>query len=212
MKEIILSNNHLQTPLRSTLCCSSGDAMEESILYCKKFIAPSSAISVRRFCIPADLPLINDWINREYGAGHTHLHEIWPELLQIYSDIQQSNCAQSFMVLHEMIPVCLADIYKASQDAISLIHPVMEGDYILYLLTDPKEKEARYLYKGIVQTTLEYFFTFTEVKRVITELDKNSTECKQALQAGFRLLQKNDPARHRSSLYYSTRETLETTL
>lgn len=177
----------------------------QHIIYTRHFKTDQVIISLRLLCLSADLAMIYNWLPWEYTrhlkkeAHVEHLHEI-------YSRIAGSGTAQSFMVMMNDTNLAQADVYQASADDISLQYAVKPGDYKLQFLIKPERLLIGNYSICAIQTTLEFFFSFQEVKRIVMQLDENEYLNNKMEKAGFIFHRKVTSRQKTSRLYTCTKE------
>jgi len=160
-------------------------------------------IAVRPFCVATDVSILFKWISQEY-AGPLLARSCPPqELEESYASMIESDFAQPFMGLVNDTPVCQMDIFRMQQDVLSLSYPARPGDYGLQLLVAPLAVQDNILL--LIQTCLEYFFSFPEVGRIIVNIEERNEYNRQLFKkAGFRSLYDIRTIYRSSSLYGCT--------
>jgi acetyl CoA:N6-hydroxylysine acetyl transferase len=132
-----------------------------------------STISVRALSLSTDIPVIYNWVSRDQTHPRSwSTRDALRELEAAYTSILESDFAQPFMGLVNGAPVCQLDIYKTRQDAISLYYDDRPGDYGLNWLTAPLCQQEHML--ALLKACLEYFFSFPEVGRIITDIESGN--------------------------------------
>lgn len=99
-----------------------------------------------------------------------------------------SDFARSFMVLlNNRLALCQVDICSADKDELYDTFPSSSGDFIIRLLMNTNRKTVRPLHLKALQTCMEYFFLFPEIKQIIAEPEaENKMYNDILLKAGFR--------------------------
>jgi hypothetical protein len=161
-------------------------------------------VSVRPFCVPADVSILYKWMSQEYGGPLLTRAQPPEELEESYASMIASDFAQPFMALINDVPVCQVDVYKAQQGAISLHYNVRPGDYGFQVLLSPLAIQQNMIF--LIRTCLEYFFSFPEVGRIVSDIDlKSEWDNTLFRKAGFRASQKIQTPYKHSTLYVCTR-------
>jgi hypothetical protein len=152
---------------------------KKEVVYFKRFQHPAFTISLRPFCIPRDMPAIYSWAWKLSRAANT--------VAASYLYAGHSDFARSFMaVVNNRLPVCQVDICAAEKDELCESYPKGEGDYIIRLLMNSNKTTIRTLHIKALQTCLEYFFLFPEVKQIIAEPEADNKMYNELLlKAGF---------------------------
>lgn len=156
----------------------------QDIVFTKEFRHPHCSLSLRPFNVFSDLPVI---YNRP--AEQDSLSEL---IAASYVYTRESSFARSYMVLLDHhLPVCEVDICRAMQDELCDYIKAAAGDYIVRILPASPRRIRRRLFSGLLETCLEYFLTFREVKRIFIESEtENSWQHDLLLKNGFRFREK----------------------
>lgn len=168
----------IATPLRLTNV-NSPAFIQESV-FTKEFRHPHCSLSLRPFDVFTDLPVI---YNRDTDAS------LVADLIAAsYLYTRESSFARSYMImLDHHLPVCEVDICRALQDEVCDHYHAENGDYIIRLLPASPRRIRRRLFTSLLQTCLEYFLSFPDVKRIFIECESdNAWQHELLLKAGFR--------------------------
>jgi RimJ/RimL family protein N-acetyltransferase len=105
-----------------------------------------------------------------------------------YQYAGNSDFARSFMVKrNNRIAICQVDICAADKDELYDTYPTAPGDYIIRVLMNSNKKIVRPLHLKALQTCMEYFFLFPEIRQVIAEPEADNKAYNEILlRAGFR--------------------------
>jgi hypothetical protein len=175
-------------------------------------------LSIRPFCVTTDMSAVCNWLGQELGmefgqgggrgreaeAGQEWESGMGPELergvgpepgvgpewelRKVYIDILQSGDSQSLLCLLDKRPVCALDIGRAALNEVFMYRDTADGDYSFRMILSPYVT-LRNAYVDVVQTFLDYFFSFPNVKRVLTYLPVYDEWGNHLLQcAGFHYL------------------------
>jgi RimJ/RimL family protein N-acetyltransferase len=173
--------------------------------YTRQFTECGYAISIRPFNIKNDFPLAYEWISRTYEPHQWKQSGPGRQMEDTYRMMLESDLVQPFIVLQNNQPVCLIDIYQGIYHELSLHYDMQADDYVLQYILAPHKKNNHMLINCILQTCLHYFFSYTEVKRIISDPNILDTMMNEAMhKAGFRLISKLDTPYKRANLYYCT--------
>lgn len=125
------------------------------------------------------MPVISNWIWKLSRAAST--------VAASYHYADTSDFARSFMVLlNNRLALCQVDICSADKDELFDTYPTSSGDYIIRLLMNANKKIVRPLHLKALQTCVEYFFSFPEIKRIIAEPEADNKMFNEILlRAGF---------------------------
>ncbi|PZR07775.1 MAG: hypothetical protein DI539_23290 [Flavobacterium psychrophilum] len=191
--------------VRKMLCKPVTYDIVQNILFARHFVTDQALISIRLLCLSTDLPVIYNWLPWEY-TRHLKKEAHIGHLLEIYSGVAGSGTAQSFMVTMNNTNLAQADVYQATADDISLQYQVSPGDYRLQLLIKPERLLIGNFSICAIQTTLDFLFTFQEVKRIVMQLDENEYLNSKMEKAGFVFHKKTTTRQKTARLYICTRE------
>jgi RimJ/RimL family protein N-acetyltransferase len=167
------------TGLKDGLIASTGLNTKKEVVYAKHFQHPSFTLSLRPFCIPHDMPAIYSWAWKLSRAANT--------VAASYLYAGSSDFARSFMVLvNNRVAICQVDICAADKDELYDAYPTSTGDYIIRILMNTKRKTIRPLHLKALQTCMEYFFMFSEIRQIIAEPEADNKVFNEILlKAGF---------------------------
>jgi hypothetical protein len=167
------------TGLHDGLIASTGLNTKKEVVYAKHFQHPSFTLSLRPFCIPGDMTAIYNWAWKLSRAAKM--------VEAAYRYAGDSDFSRSFMVSrNNRMAVCQVDICAADKDEVYDAYAGSSGDYIIRLLMNTNKKTARPLQIKAVQTCIEYFFLFPEVRQIIAEPEADNTAFNEILlKAGF---------------------------
>ena len=194
------------------LCAAHFPMEVQEVIANKSLLDSSATISVRPLSLSADIPAIYRWVTQEHpGDRWSSAGNPLRELEEAYASIIRSNFAQPFMGLINGAPVCQLDIYQTRQDSISLCYAERPGDYGLHLLLAPLCVQDQVAV--LLQTFLEYFFSFPEVTRIVTDVEIGNEWMNRLFKkAGFLSSGKIQLPYKTAHLYICTRASLLTTL
>jgi len=167
------------TGLKDGLIASTGLDMKKEVVFVKHFQHPSCNLYLRPFSISRDMPAVFSWAWKPSRAAKT--------LAESYQYTGNSDFARSFMVmLSNRFAICQVDICSADKDELYDAYPIAEGDYIIRLLMNTNKKTVRPLHLKALQTCVEYFFLFPEIKQIIAEPETDNKAYNEILlKAGF---------------------------
>jgi hypothetical protein len=190
---------------RKMLCKPVSYATVQNIVCTEDFVTDQLTFSMRLLCSSADLSVVYNWLPWEYTRfmkKEAHIEH----LKDIYAQVAESSSSQSFMVLINNTNIAQADVYEAMADDISLQYDAKQGDYRLQLLIKPEKLIIGNYAACIMQTVMEFFFSFREVKRLMIQLDEHEFLNTKAEKVGFVFLKKLITRQKTARLYTCTRE------
>jgi RimJ/RimL family protein N-acetyltransferase len=165
--------------LQDGLITATGHNTKKEVVYTKHFQHSSYTLSLRPFCIPRDMPAIYSWAWKLSRAPNS--------VAASYLYAGSSDFARSFMVMHNnRSAICQVDICAADKDELFDAYPTSAGDYIIRLLMNTNKKTVRPLHLKALQTCMEYFFKFPEIRQIIAEPEADNKVLNEILlKAGF---------------------------
>lgn len=183
------------------LFASTGSLARKEVVYTKHFLPTSLSVSLRPFCVPRDMTTLSKWAWKLSRASDS--------VAASYLYTGYSDFARSFMALiNNRIPVCQIDICAADKDELCDTYCSSPGAYIIRLLMNSNKKIVRPLHLKALQTCMEYFFSFSEVKQVMAEPEADNKLYNDLLQqVGFQF---EDQVYHQytvCNLFICTRDT-----
>ena len=194
---------------KHNLCASLSRQSEKTVAACSLPGSPA-ILSLRPLSLDIDIPTITHWMGfeRRTDPARNAISAI-VQLEEVHASIQQSNIAQAFMGLVNDVPVCQLDICHSRQHELSIYYPAREGDYILNLLMAPLCVQDQMI--ALLRTTLRYFFAFSEVSRIVTDVEHDNEWIIQLYKkAGFQLAGRTKIPYKTAHLYTCTRDSLAT--
>lgn len=181
-------------PLRLTNV--NNPAYRQDIVFTKEFRHPHCTLSLRPFNVFTDLPVI---YNRD--SDEDNLADL---IAASYVYTRESSFARSYMILldHAM-PVCEVDICRALQDEVCDYFKAEAGDFIIRILPASPRRIRRRLFTSLLETCLEYFLEFQEVKRIYIESEtENNWQHDLLLKSGFRFKERICQEYKNTNLYH----------
>lgn len=190
--------------MSSGLCASLLPTGIERGIASKELPEKYLRVSVRPLCIETDVPTLYKWMCREYGGPLLNRAAPPSEMEELYASMIDSDISQPFMGLVNDVPICQIDVYKTQQDAISLYYDAKPGDYGIKMELAPLVVQHDIIV--LLQTCLEYFFSFSEVGRIVADIDMRN-DCNDHLfrKVGFRSAGNIQGPYKASTLYICTR-------
>jgi hypothetical protein len=154
---------------------------KQDIVFTKEFRHPHCSLSLRRFDVFSDLPVM---YNRDADASL-----VADLIAATYVYTRQSSFAQSYMVLLDSsLPVCEVDICRAWQDEVCDHYRAESGDYIMRLLPASPRRILRRLFTSVLDTCRDYLLSHPPVKRILMECEADHPwQHELLLKAGFQL-------------------------
>ncbi|HYE53968.1 MAG TPA: GNAT family N-acetyltransferase [Chitinophagaceae bacterium] len=173
----------------------------------EKHFSHSMTISIHPFNVRKDTLFIHEWVNQDYAKRFWQMDgRTINELKKVYRHISTCHFAQSFMARINYNRICQLDLYHAPDDEVSLHYNAQPGDYGIHVLMAPRQQRVPGLSVCVLQTFLEYFFSFPDIERIIGEPDAENHRANQLVQKlGFRFMKTISMSYKTANLYTCTR-------
>jgi hypothetical protein len=167
--------------------CRSLDIRQEHHVVWQKTVVSGYTISLRPVHLHnnQDMEIIGKWIEQGYAIGRSV-----DQLRIMYTIIAECTYIQSFMVLvNGQEPICVVDVGEVIWDEVVEYYDHHPGDHRLQLPVLPISPSFSTLALDVVQTCLEYFFSFPQVLRMVWTIYTDDTySISMAEKAGFQLV------------------------
>jgi hypothetical protein len=137
-------------------------------------------VALRPLSLPGDWPQIGKWLCREFSNHHspaTHLPE--KHLRETFSTMLQCDFAQPFVGLINDQPGFLIEICEGDKQCTGLEggpHVFNTGDHAIRLMLSPTVINTRHWSLCALLSSLDYFFSFERVSRIVWELHEKEKQ------------------------------------
>ena len=184
-------NNNNQRPFDGALCQPLDPDAAYATVCMKQFPPGSMTLSLRPLSLTADDTLLREFAILELPGRKELAEVLYRTKKEELGLLTISDLGQSFIGFIDEQPAFLVSIYRMQQNYLGRHYSSLPGDYRMHLerlsLVGGREAEAFAL--AIWQACPAWFFSFPEVKRLITALDIERPSEKQYCRAvGFRPL------------------------
>ena len=174
---------------------------------CTKKIENLGVFSFRLLQIDKDIPLIHEWVNKEYARYWQMQNTSIEEVRAAYLSIMQAKHSKVFMGYYNDRPAFLWESYHAMNDVIGNYYDVQEGDYGLHLLVAPVETPIHNFTWHILKMIIDFMLIDHKVQRLIVEPDvRNEKMHVLTKRVGFEYHQKVQLPQKMAWLAFCTRE------
>jgi acetyl CoA:N6-hydroxylysine acetyl transferase len=164
-------------------------------------------LAFRSFNLDTDLDLIYQWVNMDYTLKYWQLDGSRERVLDTYYNIQRNSNGHSFIGLLNGKPICQFDVYRVLADEIRQFVTADEDDCGFHLLMGPRDKMIPGLSLQIVNTFLDYYFSFPQARKMYAEPDISNLRSNYLLQrAGFEFIEAITMSYKTANLFCLTRE------
>jgi hypothetical protein len=170
-----------------------------------KTIPGLGVFELRPINLDADIPVLHDWVNREYavywgmnGFSLQEVHDSYRKILEktaVYIGI--FNGAISFLL----------ECYNPEEDSIGDYYKVEKGDRGMHILVAPFEKPINNFTWCIFTVILDFIFCDAKIQRVVVEPDARNHKIHLLnKKAGFVFQTLLDLPHKKAHLEFCTRE------
>jgi acetyl CoA:N6-hydroxylysine acetyl transferase len=149
----------------------------------------NSWIAWRSMNVWEDGPLIHEWVNREYAKAFWNMTGSIGLFQSCYQCIMQNPYAHSFIACWKGQVTAQLDLYKVIADELAGHVDAAEDDCGFHLIMAPIQRNnlpAKGLTLTIIQSFLDWYFTFPQAKVMWAEPDSSNAKSIRLLRAlGF---------------------------
>lgn len=164
-------------------------------------------LSFRSFDLQKDTDLIHHWVNQPYALPFWQLEGNRQRVYDLYYNIQRNSNGHSYLGLLDDQPICQFDVYRVLADELRLFVTADENDCGFHLLMAPNEQPIPGLTLMIVESFLQYYFSFPLAQRMYAEPDLTNRRSNRILQKlGFTYHQAIEMSYKTAKLYSITKE------
>ncbi|WP_428264830.1 GNAT family N-acetyltransferase [Haliangium sp.] len=173
----------------------------------RKSVPNVGEFTVRALRLPEDVPLVHDWVSRDYAHYWGMQNESMQEVEDAYREILRPPGSKVFIGQHDGAPAFLLEWYRASEDPIGRYYDVRPGDHGMHLLVAPAERAIPGFTWQVFQAVLEFMFGDDSVERIVVEPDvRNDKIHRLNRRAGFEYQQILQLSKKTAYLAFCTRE------
>jgi Acetyltransferase (GNAT) domain len=163
---------------------------------------------LRHLQMPDDIPLIHDWVTREYakywGMQESSIEEVEAAYMKILKH------SRVFIGVYDNKPVFLLECYRAMEDQVGRYYDVQPGDYGMHILVAPADQPISKFTRHVFSVVMEFMFSDERVKRIVVEPDvRNEKIHILNKRAGFEYQQIIELPNKTAYLGFCTREQYE---
>ena len=133
----------------------------------------------------ADIPLLSDWLNKEYILKWYEDPDAW--LTEIKGRTEKFSFITHFIALYDGKPVGFCQYYSCANAGEEWYGDIpVEGSYSLDYLIGEEEYLGKGLGKGIIQLLIMEVFQQVDAERIIVRPEaENGASCGALLASGF---------------------------
>ncbi len=124
---------------------------------------------LRPMGIPQDIPVVHDWVSREYARYWGMVGQSAAAVESAYVEIARH--AQVFLGFHDDKSAFLLERYRAADDPVGRHYDVQPGDYGMHILIAPAQRRISGFTWHVFTTVMDFMFSDVRVERVVVEPD-----------------------------------------
>lgn len=136
-----------------------------------KQVPEVGTFSLRPLRIPQDIPLVQDWVTRDYAKYWGMKGKSVQEVEALYREIVRSGHVRAFLGLHDGKPSFLVECYRPSEDILATFYDADPQDRGMHILIAPAQKRIPGFTWHAFTTVLDYLFSDRNTQRVVVEPD-----------------------------------------
>jgi len=203
-------NDNNKNPFDGNLCQPLDPDAAYGVVCTKQFPREGITLSLRPLSLTADDTLLREFAILELPERKELAEVLYRTKKEELGLLTISDLGQSFIGFIDDQPAFLVSIYRMQQNNLGRCYPSLPGDYRIHLerLSLVGGRDAETFALAVWQACPAWFFSFPEVKRLITALDIERPSEKQYCRAvGFRPLARTGGGPDWEELYvYSGQE------
>jgi RimJ/RimL family protein N-acetyltransferase len=169
--------------------------------------ANSGAFSLRPLQMEEDIPVIHNWVNREYAQYWQMQDTTLEEVRAAYTKITQAKDSKVFMGFYQQQPAFLLECYWVMNDPLGQYYDARPGDYGFHILVAPPDRRIHHFTWNIFRTIIDFMLSNPAVERLVVEPDvRNDKIHILNKRAGFEYQQIISLPQKQAYLAFCTRE------
>ena len=127
--------------------------------------------NLRALQVERDVPVIHDWVNREY-ARYWQMQNTSPEEVKaVYTVITEAKNTKVLMGSYAGQPAFLLECYWVKDDPLSNYYDAKPGDFGFHILVAPAEKPIHNFTWSVFSVIVDYMLSDPAVQRLVVEPD-----------------------------------------
>lgn len=164
-------------------------------------------LSLRSVILEQDAEMLHQWVNEPYAKKFWQLDVSKNQFLSFYQSLLNNPDAHSYISFLNNEPVCQIDLYRVEASDLGKYLKCGCDDCGMHLLMAPLYKAFPGLSRIIMQTFMQYYYSFLLANILYAEPDKlNYKACRLLEKSGFTFLQHITLTDKEASLYLMTRK------
>jgi siderophore synthetase component/RimJ/RimL family protein N-acetyltransferase len=134
-----------------------------------KYVPGMGRFYLRPLRMPEDIPVIHDWVNREYakfwGMQNSSIDDVEAAYLKI------SVHSKVFLGIYCDRPTFLLECYRAIEDVVGEHYDAQPGDYGMHILVAPVDRPISNFTWHVFTVVMDFMFSDVKVDRIVVEPD-----------------------------------------
>jgi RimJ/RimL family protein N-acetyltransferase len=135
----------------------------------QKSIPGLGRFAVRPLRIPADIPVIHDWVSRDYAVYWGMQGKSVEEVERAYREIVAPEHAGAYIGLHDGRPAFLMECYQPIHDPIGRHYDARPDDRGMHILVAPAERPIHGYTWHVFTVVMDFLFSDASVWRIVVE-------------------------------------------
>lgn len=155
----------------------------------------------------ADMPLIHQWVSRDYARFWGMQQLSLEQVSAFYQTLTATDPHAALIGCCDERPICLIECYRACDDEVGKFYPAAPDDYGMHILIAPASQPIKAFSWQVFTLAMDYLFSRPEVGRVVVEPDVRNEKIHRLNQrAGFRYQHTIDMGHKTAWLAFCQRE------
>ncbi|WP_160711706.1 GNAT family N-acetyltransferase [Chitinophaga solisilvae] len=167
----------------------------------------SAPFTLRPLLMDEDIPVIHNWVNREYARYWQMQDTTLEEVRAVYTSITQAKDSRVYMGFYNNEPAFLLECYWVMNDPLGEYYEVRPGDHGFHILVAPPDKRIANFTWNIFTVIIDFMLSDPAVERLVVEPDvRNDKIHVLNKRAGFEYQKIIDLPHKQAYLAFCTRE------
>lgn len=152
----------------------------------QKQIPHLGTLALTQLQIPDDIPVVHDWVTREYARYWGMRDRSVAEVEAAYRDIVKTPRSRVFLGLRDGLPAFLLECYSPLEDAVRECYEARLGDRGMHILMGPAEAPLTGFTWQVFTCVMDFLFSDETAERIVVEPDvRNEKIHRLNRRAGF---------------------------
>ncbi|WP_298739704.1 GNAT family N-acetyltransferase [uncultured Chitinophaga sp.] len=167
----------------------------------------SGPFLLRPLQMEEDIPVIHNWVNREYARYWQMQDSSLDDVRSAYTKITQTKGSRVFMGFYMDQPAFLLECYWVMNDPLGAYYDARIGDYGFHILVAPADQPIHNFTWHVFTTIIDFMLSDPTVERLVVEPDvRNNKIHVLNKRAGFAYQKIIDLPQKQAYLAFCTRE------